>query len=86
MEEEGIGGHGGAGAAAVAAGYDLGDGFGRHFSASHINQCADNGADHISQKAIGCDYKTPHIAVGRTLLPFGSRDGADVGFYLCMKF
>ncbi len=78
-EEKRFGWHRGAGGATVFCRYDAGEIVGGEFVASDIDEGADDGSDHVSEKTVGGDDK--HVAARlRQLGPTGFRDVAYVCF------
>jgi len=75
-----VGGHRGAGGAAVAALDYLHDVFGLHLAATDIDKCADNGPDHVSEKTVGGDDKA--VASVAETLPPGAPEVTYIGLYV----
>lgn len=76
-------GHGGAGGAAVAALDDVTEFFYCHLVTAHLDECADNGAHHVAQEAVGGDGEDPLVIL---LGPLGMGDAAVVGLDVGVMF
>lgn len=69
-----------AGGTAAVSRDDLLKFFYRNAAATNFDERADNGANHIAKKTVGCDFKTPRI-VGK-LMPTSVGECAESRFHV----
>ncbi len=84
-EVEGLGGHGCACRAAVAAVDDALEAVEGQFVASDVDECADDGAHHVAEKSVGCDDEDVGSCVADGM-PACMADAADVCFVVGVEF
>lgn len=63
-KEERACGHGIAGGAAVGGAEDVEDAGGGVFVAADVDEGANDGAYHVAQEAVGCNFEVPTVGAG----------------------